>query len=505
MKKTALIIMIITIFSKILGFARDISLSYFYGASNISDAYLISVTIPLTVFSFVGIGISTSYIPMYSSIKEKVNMTQADRFTSNIINFLMIICSILILIGLFFTNYIVKIFASGFQGETLELAILLTRISLFGIYFSALTYVFSSYLEIKNNFIIPALVGVPFNFISILTIALSVTFNIEILAIGSVLAIACQLVLLIPYARRLGFRYSINFRDKYIKKVLYLSMPVMFGTSINQINVLVDQTIASRIAIGGISALTYANRLNWFVQGVIVMSIATVMYPMISKMVVDDNIVGLKKTLAESITSISLLILPATFGTIIFAEPIVTFLFARGEFDQEAIKVTSYALVFYSIGMVGFGLREVLSRVFYAFQDTKTPTKNATIGMVLNIVLNIILSRTLGIGGLALATSISATFTTGLMLISLRKKIGSFGMHQIAISLVKILSASLMMAFVAKLLFEFLKDVGILQNLSLMISIGVGAVIYLGMSYFMKIDDVHVLFRTIKNKLNTLT
>ncbi len=94
--------MIITIFSKILGFARDISLSYFYGASNISDAYLISVTIPLTVFSFVGIGISTSYIPMYSSIKEKVNMAQADRFTSNIINFLMIICSILILIGLFF-------------------------------------------------------------------------------------------------------------------------------------------------------------------------------------------------------------------------------------------------------------------------------------------------------------------------------------------------------------------------------------------------------------------
>ncbi len=275
-------------------------------------------------------------------------------------------------------------------------------------------------------------------------------------------------------------------------------MPVMFGTSINQINVLVDQTIASRIAIGGISALTYANRLNWFVQGVIVMSIATVMYPMISKMVVDDNIVGLKKTLAESITSISLLILPATFGTIIFAEPIVTFLFARGEFDQEAIKVTSYALVFYSIGMVGFGLREVLSRVFYAFQDTTTPTKNATIGMVLNIVLNIILSRILGIGGLALATSISATFTTGLMLISLRKKIGSFGMRQIAISLVKILSASLMMAFVAKLLFEFLKDVGILQNLSLMISIGVGAVIYLGMSYFMKIDDVDVLFRTIK-------
>ena len=341
MKKTALIIMLITIFSKVLGFTREISLSYFYGASNISDAYLISLTIPMTIFSFIGTGISTCYIPVYSDIQEKKGLKKADLFTSNLINVLMLISTLFVLFGLFFTEPIVKIFASGFQGETLDLAILFTRISIIGIYFSALTYVFSSYLQINKNFVLPALIGIPFNLVSILAMALSVKYNILILSIGSVLAIAFQLVLVIPGAIKRGFRYSmtLDIKDIHIRNVFYLSIPVMFGVSINEINVLVDRTIASQIAVGGISALTYANRLNWFVQGIIVMSIATVMYPTISKMVVDKNIKGLKKVVSGSITAISLLVLPATIGSIIFAEPIITLLFGRGAFDTEAISM----------------------------------------------------------------------------------------------------------------------------------------------------------------------
>ena len=102
MKKTALIIMLITIFSKVLGFTREISLSYFYGASNISDAYLISLTIPMTIFSFIGTGISTCYIPVYSDIQEKKGLKKADLFTSNLINVLMLISTLFVLFGLFF-------------------------------------------------------------------------------------------------------------------------------------------------------------------------------------------------------------------------------------------------------------------------------------------------------------------------------------------------------------------------------------------------------------------
>ena len=138
----------------------------------------------------------------------------------------MLISTLFVLFGLFFTEPIVKIFASGFQGETLDLAILFTRISIIGIYFSALTYVFSSYLQINKNFVLPALIGIPFNLVSILAMALSVKYNILILSIGSVLAIAFQLVLVIPGAIKRGFRYSmtLDIKDIHIRNVFYLTI-----------------------------------------------------------------------------------------------------------------------------------------------------------------------------------------------------------------------------------------------------------------------------------------
>jgi len=184
----------------------------------------------------------------------------------------------------------------------------------------------------------------------------------------------------------------------------------------------------------------------------------------------------------------------------IFAEPIVKLLFGRGAFDTQAISMTSYALFFYSIGMVGFGLMEVLSRAFYAMQDTKTPMINAAIAMVMNIILNIILSKFLGIGGLALATSISAIFCTALLFISLRKKIGPFGMKSITISFIKILCASLMMGVIAKVSYNTLLN-SINANLSLILSIGIGAVTYFFIIYFMKIEEVDTVVNAIKRKM----
>ena len=267
----------------------------------------------------------------------------------------------------------------------------------------------------------------------------------------------------------------------------------------NQINVLIDRTLASNIVEGGITALNYANRLNGFVQGLFVASISTAMYPMISKMAAEDNMEGLKKAVAEGINLINLLVIPATIGSMIFATPAVGLLFGRGAFDERALALTSSGLFYYSIGMIGFGLREILSRAFYSLQDTKTPVINATIAVVINIVLNIILSKFLGIGGLALATSISAIFCTGLLFISLRKKIGSFGMKGIVISFAKILSASLVMGLITKISFNTLLN-NMSQNLSFIISIAIGVVVYFVLIYFMKIEDVDNMVGVLKEK-----
>lgn len=505
MKKTAILLMLITIVSKIVGFGRVITLSYFYGASNISDAYLISLSIPTVIFSFVGTGISTGYVPMYSKIKQDYGEEEGNRFTNNLANILIIICTIIVIFGLIFTKPLIKIFASGFKGEALTLAIQFTKISLLGIYFTGLMNVFSSYLRLKGNYVVPALVGFPMNFITIAAIFLSSKTNILVLVIGSVIATASQLILLVPFIHKKGYRHKfiLDIKDRHIKNMAYIALPVIIGVSVNQINVLVDRTLASQIAVGGISALNYANMLNGFVQGLFVVPIATVIYPVISKMAVEDNMDGLKSSISEAINSISLLVIPATIGAMCFAEPVVKILFGRGAFDSQAISMTSNALFYYSIGMLGFGMRDIISRAFYSLQDTKTPMINAAIAMAMNIVLNIILSKFMGIGGLALATSISAIFCTVLLFISFRNKIGPFGMKNIAISFIKVSCASIVMGVIARLLYDILiKNIG--ANLALIVAIIIGTVVYFVMIYFMKIDEVDSMIEAVKRKLGSV-
>ena len=505
MKKTALILMLITILSKIVGFGREVTLSYFYGASSISDAFLISITIPSFIFSFIGTGVSTGYIPLYSNIEQKYGEKEGDRYTNNLVNILLVICTGIIAFGLLFTEPLVKMFASGFEGDTLVLAVKFTRISLFGIYFIGLISIFSRFLYLKENYAVPALLGFPMNFFTILSILLSSKTNIFVLAIGSVIATASQLAFLVPFVHKKGYRYKFvfNTRDEYIRKMVYMALPIMIGVSVNQINVLVDRTLASSIAVGGISALNYANRLNGFVQGMFVTNISTVMYPMISKMAAQSNFDGLKKSVSEAINLINLFVIPATVGAMIFAEPVVRLLFGRGAFDPEAISMTSAALFYYSIGMVGFGLRQILSRAFYSLQDTKTPMINAALAMSMNIILNFILSKYMGIGGLALATSISAIFCTGLLFISFRKKTGSFGMKGITISSVKILCASLVMGLAARVSYAALLEHAS-ANLSLIGAIVIGAVVYFVMIYFMRIEEVDSMIGAVKVKLRDM-
>lgn len=502
MKKTAILIMIITIFSKILGFVREVTLSYFYGASNVSDAYLISLTIPSVIFSLIGTGISIGYIPMYSKIENSFGVATSNKYTNNLVNILLIFCTVVVIFGLMFTEQIVKIFAAGFTKETLSLAVKFTRVSLLGIYFTGLISIFSGFLQLKGNYIIPASIGFPLNFCIILSIFISYKTSNVILALGSVIASVSQFVLLVPFIFKNGYRYKviINFKDKYLRKMIYIAFPVIIGVSVTQINVLIDKTLASTIAVGGISALNYANKLNGFVQGLFVLSISTVMFPIISKMAAKKDIIGLKRTVSEAISGVNLLVIPATVGAMLFSEPIVRLLFGRGAFNETAVEMTSYALFFYSLGMIGYGLREVLSRAFYSLQDTRTPMINAAIAMGLNIILNIILSKFFGLGGLALATSISAIFCTVLLFISLRRKIGHFGLKKIIVSFIKILGVSLVMGIIAKLSFELLNDL-LGKNLSLMISIGIGALVYFVIIYFMKIEEVDAMVNVVKGKI----
>ncbi|WP_431800857.1 murein biosynthesis integral membrane protein MurJ [Halobacillus andaensis] len=503
MKKAVVILMVLTIFSKFIGFFRDVILAYFYGASGISDAYIISMTIPVVIFGVVARGISTGYIPMYSRIEEEEGSPEAIRYTNNLINVLLAFCTLIVAAGLFFTEPIVKVFASGFEGATLQTAVTFTRITILGIYFTIFIRVLSAYLNYKKYFAVPNLLGIPMSIIVILSIMISYQLNVvDLLAFGFVTALFVQLLILLLFAYKKGYHYKTTFdlKDEHLKKMLLLAVPVILGSMVHQINKLVDRTLASQISTGGISALNYANTLNGFVHGVFVTSIATVMYPLISKMASKDNIEGLKRSLYQSIIGISVLIVPATVGSMLFAEPIVRMLFDRGAFDAQAVTMTAGAFFFYSIGMMGTGLRVILSKAFFSLQDTRTPMVNAAMAMGLNIVLNLILSRYMGISGLALATSISAIFCTVLLFYNLRNKLGSLNYRRMTGSFLKVVAASLIMGAAAELVYHSLLNVIDFQ-ITLIITIITAAVIYLAVVYFMKIEEITPLVNGIRQKL----
>jgi len=504
MTTATLSVMMMTVLAKISAFAREIVLSYAYGASAISDAYLISQTIPRVIFSLVASGLATGFIPMYSRILSARGRQEADRYTSNLVNVLLIAASIIVAIILFLAKPVVKAFSSGFSGETLELAAQLTRVGVFGIYFNGLIRVFAAYLRVHNNFVVPALVGLPANLVIVFASFLSARTSIHVLALGTVVATASEFLICLPFLRRTGYRYRrvLDLNDEHLRTLLSITLPVIVGTAIDDINVLVDRTIASAITVGGISALNYANRLTGFVQSVFVLSLTTVLYPALARVAADGDVRSLKSYLAEAMSLVGLLVVPATVGAMVFSRQIVGFLFGRGSFSADAVGLTSSALRFYAIGMTAVGLRSVLIRVFYSLQDTKTPMMNSTLGVVTNVVLNMLLSRFLGIGGLALATSIGGTVSTVLMLIALRRKIGPLGFKAIAVSFLKIIAASSIMGLVAYGTFSVV-SILVGETLALVTSVGVGIVTYAALACLTRIPVVLRTLAALRQRLWT--
>lgn len=502
MKKTAIMIMVITIASKMFGFLREIALSYFYGASEITDVYLIALTISGTICSFFFAAIANTFIPMYGRIEAAEGEEKANVFASNLINIGIIITIALIVFVFLFTQPIVKIFAIGFDGEMLARAVSFTRVAMISVVASSVLTVLVAYLHIKNRFAITELIGFPLNIAVIAAIIVSYRTNSGILIWGTVAATFLQLMFVMPSVYKTGFRHKpvLRFKDKYIREMMLLAMPVMIGTSVNQINTLVDRTIASSVAIGGISALSYAAKLNAVVQGIFVYSIVVVLYPSISKMASEGKLEVLKDVVIKAVLAILLIVVPATVGIMVLARPIVEIVFGQGAFDERAVIMTTGALLFYSIGMAAFGIQEVISRTFYAIQDTKTPMLNGVKAVIINIVLNLVLSRFMGIYGLALATSIAAIAGSGMLIYELRKKLGSIGLMELTRSTIKLSVASLFMGAAVYLIYIKLA-VAIGMIAGLIIAIIVGIIVYATVIINIKIPEVEEVMLQVKGKL----
>lgn len=501
MKKIIFGVIGLTFLAKIFGFMREILLSYYFGATGISDAYLISQTIPGTIFQFVGTGLTTCFIPVFLRTKAQKGKIAADKLSNTVISIVMVFSAVVIIGVWMFTKQIIGLFAAGFEGETLEYAIVFTRISTLSLFLSTMIYVFTSYLQANHSFWIVAFAAIPNSIVVMLSIVLAAKVNVVLLSVGSVCAIAVQLMVMYPALHKLKFRLkpSLEWKNENVLEVFKLMLPVIMGVSVNQINTLVDRTIASTISVGAISALMYADSLIQFVQGAFSQTIATVYYPTVTQMAEERQLEKLKEYIRQEINTLILLLCPITVGILLLSEDIISILYGRGAFSDTAVSMTSISLSCYALGIIGSGVREVLSRVFYAFQDTKTPMRNATIGLVMNIVLNLILSRFFGIGGLAFATALSSTLIAVLLWVRLRKKLGNFEDKKVWTDFYKILLSSIVMALGVILLKKMCPMV-FGEIVSLGICVIFGAAIFGVLACLLRVEGVQELQKIVRDK-----
>lgn len=501
-QSTALILMVLTVLSKVFGFAREMVLSYFYGASTVSDAFVIAHSIPIVLIGVVSNGITTSYIPMYSSILEKKGKRRADRFTSNLVNVTFVIATLAIIFGEVFTTPLVKIFAFGLEGEALQLAVEFTRFSLLSIYALVISAVFRGYLNLHDEFVVPAATGFILNIIIISSIVLSKSTTVHILGLGLFLANTLQYVIFIKPMRKTGFKNKkiFDLKSVHLREMLRISIPVMIGVAVMELNNVADKFFASFLATGAITNLNYAQRLAGFVSGIVIVSITTASYPEMSRYGSTGDIDGLKKSTVSSIGLANFLVFPASVGLMALAQPIMDLLFGRGAITPQDVVAMSAALFCYGPMLMAQGARDVLNRSFYAIKDTKTPMVVSSIMVAINIILDGVLLKPLGLHGLAAATSLATIAGMLMMYVIFRKKIGQFGFKALLMNYIKVGLASVLMGFSTHFVYGFLLN-RVHGILALVGSMLIAVIVYAVLVLFLKVEEVNKAFDLIKSKV----
>ena len=330
-KTTALVLMLIILTSKITGFFRDIVLAQTFGAGEITDAYLTALNIPVVLFDGISAALGTTFIPIYFKIKSSKGQEEVNKFTSNILNIVILISLVFVLLGVIFAPYIVKIFAVGFKGDVFDLTVNYSKILIFSMVFIAINGLVSSYLVASGNVYISGAITIPFNIFVIIAIIFASVTESYVMVYGTLIAYIAQLLFQLPLLIKKGYKHrlTVNLRDENIRQILFLVIPVFIGSYINQINAVVNRTLASTLDSGSITALNYANKLNMFAVGVIAVAISTIMYPILSKLASEGNKKLFKINISKSINMIVIIMLPIMVVMTTFSTEIVKVLLKR--------------------------------------------------------------------------------------------------------------------------------------------------------------------------------
>lgn len=493
--KSTFVIMIVSIISRALGLIRDMLIGKNFGAGMYTDAYNIAVSVPETIFTLVGLAISTAFLPTLSKIKAKNGNKEMYRFANNVINILFIISLGLFIITSIFSKEIVFILANGFSEEAALLAIKLTRITLINLLFLSINACFTALLQVNEDFVIPGILGLFFNLPMIIYLLVFRNHDIVGLTVGltiaNVIGNFLRVAVQVPSLLKHGYKYefTINFKDDRLKAIIILIIPVIIGAGANSLNMVVDKNIASSLEVGSVSALDFAQKLIFFINSIITTSVTSVVYPLMANMRSNNDKDGFVEILKKSIIYLAILLIPITAGIVVFDKDIVKIVYERGEFKEYAVNLTTLALLGYGFGVFFTGIRDILNSTLFSMGKTKTTTINGIIGVIINIIFCIILSKYIGIIGIAIASAIAMMVTSTLLFVSILKLEKGFEVKDILRKITIIIISSVIMGIIIEILAMYLRS-KVPSLILVLFGASVGVIIYFILCIILKIEEI---------------
>ena len=447
--------------SRILGVVREQVLAALFGASNAMDAYNIAFRIPnLARDLFAEGAMSSAFVPTFTRHLTTEGKESAWRLGNLVVNGLIVITVCLVIAGMVFAEPLISLFAGAYRSVPgkLELTVFLTRLMLPFLTFVAIAAAFMGMLNSLHRFFVPALSPAMFNVATIVCALVLVPLMpaiglpaITAVAIGTLLGGVAQFALQWPALRREGFRFRpvLDWHDESFRRVVMLMGPGTIGLAATQVNVFVNTVLATGQGTGAVSWLNYAFRLMYLPIGLFGVSIATATLPAVSRHVAQRDEGAARTAIADGLSLMLMLNVPATVGLVVLAAPIVRVIFERSAFTAADTAATAAALQFYAIGLVGYSIVRITSPVFYALGQNRTPVIISVAAVLINALLNIVLVRLMGYRGLALGTSIAALVNAALLMFFLRRKLGGIEGGRVARKLGRIALAAALMGLAA--------------------------------------------------------
>jgi putative peptidoglycan lipid II flippase len=448
--KSASIISMVTIVSRVLGYVRDQRITLLLGTSFAADAYVLAYRIPNLFRRLVAEGSMTaSFIPVFTSYMREKSKEEVWDFANRLFWTLSLVVAVITILGMVFSPVVVQLFS----GENIARAeaVDLNRIIFPYLFFIALAALAMGILNCFHVFGLPAATPVLLNVATILFSVGAVWHYVgdpaKSLAIGVLVGGVLQFLIQVPSLVRRGmkFTFGISFSHPAIRDVARLMIPRLFGIGIGQINLLIDTRFATaaRMPHGSLAALYVADRVMELVLGGYAIAVATAILPMMSHQAAAKDFESLKRTLSFSVRIVAFITIPAALGLMILREPIIRVLFQHGQFVAESTRLTARALLYYAVGLPALASVKLIVPAFYSTRDTKTPVIVASISLIINIVLNVVFLQTflykrVQNGGPALATALATFFDFFALFIIFRLRYGPMGTLDIFRSFAKI-------------------------------------------------------------------